>query len=195
MTTPASGEEKRIRAEFPALSDENSQESSTDPCKEFAQGLPDNRDTDFELRFTDWRMKVYEDKSHTWKSDSDLLEEYWKDEFELFNLKMLRALPKDLRRSQRDHLRAHGVYVPVGKGIIILEALHRELTKELIWPRNDKKGPITGIDPEEEEDEDEYEETREVEVKTQHAKHETVGTPSVTPVPPVLPGPLTASNK
>lgn len=41
MTTPASGKEKGIRADFPALSNENDQKTKLNPEIEFAQGLPE----------------------------------------------------------------------------------------------------------------------------------------------------------
>lgn len=86
-------------------------------------------------------MKVYQELDETWKDG--LLEEYWKDDFETVNIDMFRDLPKDVRRKWRDHLRTQGVYVPLGKGIKIPDALHKALKEELSWPKNEKKPDAT----------------------------------------------------
>ena len=82
-----------------------------DPDGKFDHGLPDQADAALQKEYAQYCLAVYRSRSKTWVNE--LLKEYFKEDFKKFTPVMFQALPQIILRDIRDHLRSHGVFVPL----------------------------------------------------------------------------------
>jgi len=100
-----------------------------DPDGKFSHGLPEQHDSDVQLKYARYRLAVYKIRTTEWKNE--LLKEFFKEDFNSFTQPMFRGLPLDIRRDLRQHLREHGVFVPIGANISTPVALMRAVHEDL----------------------------------------------------------------
>ena len=99
----------------------------------FLHGLPEVHTTEDIEEYALFRIKVYSEES--WRTAR--LSMYYFEDFSNFTVEMFSKIGHDTRRKLRDILRARGVYVPYGRGILTKVALHEAMKEELQWPENE----------------------------------------------------------
>ena len=103
----------------------------------FEDGLPEGAPTEMRNAYTEHCI-------HTWKDQglqrTPLLNTY-SLAFENWDREDFRAISSPNRTALVHFLRAQGVYVPLARGIAHSVALHRTLTEDLEWPKNDSDRP------------------------------------------------------
>ncbi|KAF6227508.1 hypothetical protein HO173_012248 [Letharia columbiana] len=93
-------------------------------------------DTDERIeQFVRWRIQDYNENK--WESLSDIFAE----EFRLFAKEDFEALSKEQQYGLRNCLRANGVYVKKGRGVLMSESLANIVQEDIPWPLNDEDRP------------------------------------------------------
>lgn len=111
-----------------------------DPDGKFKSGLPGESTAAIQEQYVHYCLAVYRKRKDIWVND--LLKEYFKEDFQKFTAIMFQNLPQHLRRDIRDHLRSHGVYVPISTALNIAYALDRVRREDLQWPTNTTGGVV-----------------------------------------------------
>lgn len=105
--------------------------------EKFKKGLPTSVSADEKQEFADYCVELY--KSGTWTQET--LSEYYAEDFDLYSVDDFAALDKNTRKGLRDVLRQKGVFVKMGRNILMVEALYKSMKEEVPWPQNDSERP------------------------------------------------------
>jgi hypothetical protein len=80
------------------------------------------------IKFTNWKVKVYTKRN--WSNSN--LSLCYSEDFEDFDSNTFRSISKETQQALRDFLRSRGVYVQVGRGYSIADALTAAVKEELL---------------------------------------------------------------
>lgn len=100
----------------------------------FRFGLPETATLEDKRDFVSFRLATYRQEEQ-WTSD--ILSEYFADDFRLFTADDFKVADPDDRRKLRDLLRSRRVYVPKGRSILISDALYAVVKEEIPWPKDE----------------------------------------------------------
>jgi predicted nuclease of restriction endonuclease-like RecB superfamily len=80
------------------------------------------------IEFTNWKIKVYTKRN--WSNSN--LSLCYSEDFEDFDSNTFRSIGKETQQALQDFLRSRGVYVQVGRGYSMADALIAAVKEELL---------------------------------------------------------------